>query len=316
MRGNSKLPGSSIILPTYNRPQEINDCIDSLLKQTVKPDEIIVIDDGNLPEPPLQNECKAAGIVYRYHQKDTPGLTASRNAGIRMASNDIIMFFDDDVVLDSRYIEEILKIYENDPQQEIGGVGGQVMNWKSFSFFHKIRHWFDIMILNSGIREGKVLTSGFCVNFGETGKPLKENREVDFLAGCAFSFRKQVFKEFSFSEKYRGYGLGEDKDFSYRISKKHKLVISPAAQLNHYEASQMRYDKNKMGHEYIISRHVFFMDHKNNGWTSRLLFSYAIAGYIMVRAGIMLFSFKKQEFGRMSGILSAVKDIITGSAPH
>jgi GT2 family glycosyltransferase len=310
------VPGSSVILPTYNRPEELSNCIESLLRQTIKPDEIIVIDDGNLETPPLREACEAAGIVYRYHKKDTPGLTASRNVGIAMASHEIIMFLDDDVVLDPGYIEAILRVYEADPQQEIGGVGGQIMNWPTQTLAHRFRHWFDVVALNSGQREGMVLPSGFCTNYGETGRPLKTEREVDFLAGGVSSFRRQIFEAFSFSESYTGYGLGEDKDFSYRVSKAHKLVLAPDAQLDHFEAPQERYDRRRMGYEYVVSRYRFFMDHKDHGWPSRLLFSYALAGYAVARTAIMLCSFKKQEFGRMAGILSAIRDIMTGAIRH
>ena len=57
---------STAIIPTYNRPAELRNCINSLLEQTVKPDELIVIDDGNLFELPLEKECKNAGIRYVY----------------------------------------------------------------------------------------------------------------------------------------------------------------------------------------------------------------------------------------------------------
>ena len=97
---------TSVIIPTYNRPEDLKNCIRSILNQSVKPDEVIVIDDGNLPEFPLLKECKDTGIHCIFHKKNIPGLTASRNAGVKLSTGDIIFFLDDDVELLSGYIKK------------------------------------------------------------------------------------------------------------------------------------------------------------------------------------------------------------------
>ena len=113
---------SSLIIPTYNRPKELSDCMDSVLKQTVLPDEVIIIDDGNLGEIPYEKACQNKGIHTIYYKKDTPGLTKSRNKGVELSSGDIILFLDDDVILFPDYIEQILAGYD----ENTSGVGGLV----------------------------------------------------------------------------------------------------------------------------------------------------------------------------------------------
>ena len=76
----------SIIIPTYNRPEELRNCLASILEQTVLPGELIIVDDGNLEQIPLAGKLAKASIKVLYHKKDTPGLTASRNVGIGLAT--------------------------------------------------------------------------------------------------------------------------------------------------------------------------------------------------------------------------------------
>ncbi len=83
---------STVIIPTYHRPKELSDCLRSILAQTVRPDEVLVIDDGKLESWPLDREFQEAGIAYQGFRKEVPGLTASRNLGTREATGDIVFF--------------------------------------------------------------------------------------------------------------------------------------------------------------------------------------------------------------------------------
>ena len=62
----------SIIIPTYNRPNDLNKCLQSVLEQTVIPNEIVIVDDGRLEELPLANEIKGKGIDCIYIKKRGP----------------------------------------------------------------------------------------------------------------------------------------------------------------------------------------------------------------------------------------------------
>jgi GT2 family glycosyltransferase len=304
----------SIIIPTYNRPEELKNCIYSLLMQTVKPDELIIVDDGNLPELPIGKECKESGIEYIYYKKDTPGLTESRNIGIKLASGDIIFFFDDDTVMSPDYLEKILQVYTNDQKKLTGGVAGIITNTKPLTFKQRFKRTFQILFLLSGFDEGKVLPSGFTTNFDSRGTLLKKRKEVDFLPGCAMSFRKEIFKEFFFdSERYLNYGLGEDKDFTYQVSKKYKLVINPEAKLMHLESPKMRMDEFKESKMFLMDRYLFFQRHVKKGWWSWLFFYYAVFGHIVISTMSFMISPRKNEKAKLLGILNALQNIVQGN---
>lgn len=300
---------SSIIIPTYNRPEEIRACIRSVLKQTVKPQEIILVDDGNLGGFPLRDQCKQEGIACIYHRKTVRGLTRSRNIGIGLASSDILFFLDDDVVLFTDYIDEILQTYALRSFGRIMGVGGSIVNEKPLSKAERLRHLLDRVFVVSGSQEGRVLPSGFSTDFGTTGRELKEVTAVDFLPGGVSSYRKEVFDLFSFSEKYSGYGMGEDKDFSYRVSRQYRLVVNPRARLYHHESPKMRYDKTRETREIVMGRYNLFRDHLQTTPWSWFRFSYALFGYLVVRSLIFCLSPKKGNRQRVQGILMAIMDM-------
>lgn len=303
----------SIVIPTYNRPAELKNCISSILKQTIKPNELIIVDDGNLKELPLEQECKDSGVQYIYFKKDKPGLTASKNKGVKIATGDIIFFLDDDVVLLPDYIEEILNVYKGNKEDLIGGVGGLVSNFEPLRLKKRLRRIFDIFFLISGFNEGMVLPSGFCTAFGSTEFPIKKTKEVDFLPGGVCSYRKEIFKEFLFdSIKYLNYGQGEDKDFSYQISKKYKLLCNPKAKLLHFESPKMKLDKKTEGRMFIIKTYLFFSQHVKKGSWSWLLFYYALSGYIASRTMSLVIFPRKWKVEEFKGFFSAIRYILKG----
>ncbi|HJX30340.1 MAG TPA: glycosyltransferase family 2 protein [Thermodesulfobacteriota bacterium] len=306
---------ASVIIPTYNRPVELTNCIRSILDQSGKPAELIIVDDGNLADPPLQKECTEKGIRYLYIRKEKPGLAESRNVGAKVAQGDIIFYFDDDVILSSEYIEEVLKVYEEDQEKWFAGVAGVMSNVALLSAFQHFRKIFHIIFLTVGLKEGKVLPSGFVTDFGTQGVPLEKVQEVDFFHGYAMSFRKEIFQEFSFDEKkYQRYGLGEDQDFSYRVSKKYKLIATPRARVWHLESEKMRPDQERIGRNLMIHRFIFFRDQVKKGWWGWVLFWYALIGFVLLRVVLIPLSLDKEKLHRAKGILKGIKDILLGKA--
>jgi GT2 family glycosyltransferase len=307
----------SVIIPTYNRPLDLQNCIQSILDQSVKPEEIIVIDDGNLLEFPLNRECTKAKIKCLFKKKHPPGVVESRNIGAKIASGDILFFLEDDVALFPDYIEEILKVYDQCQRDDLGGVGGVVVETKKLTLSNRLLRLFSILFLLSGFQAGKILPSGFdTTDFGEAKFPTDRIQEVDFLAGGVCSYKKTIFEDFQFCHKYQsksGYAQGEDREFGYRVSKKYKLLLSPNAKVHHFRSPKTG-DANKKikGRSFVLSRYLFFRDHLNEKWWRWSFFFYALAGHLILRVIIMLVSLDKNEFDRVKGILSAIKSILRG----
>nr|HID60081.1 glycosyltransferase [Desulfobacterales bacterium] len=304
---------TSAIIPTYNRPEDLKNCIQSILNQTVKPDEIIIIDDGNLNEVPLQSECEQKGIDLKYVKKKVQGVCQSRNLGVRLSTGDILFLLEDDIVLLDDFFEQILKTFEEYSNGSLGGVGGVIHNIDFSKRGKRILMFFYRMFLLTGLQEGKILRSGFSTDYGTTQSPPREVFKVDFLTGGGSAFRKEVFDSFRFSERYQtqsGYAQGEDKEFSYRVSKEYNLLINPDARFYHYPAEKTGHNKFIKGKAFILSRYLFFKECVKKRPLDWVYWIYAVIGYLLIRTCILMFSMKRTEYDRVRGILSAVKEIL------
>lgn len=302
---------SSVIIPTKNRNQELANALRSILIQTRLPQEVILVDDGSMDGFPLKQQFEDVGVRTYYHRKSTPGLPESRNAGVKLSTGDVILFLDDDVILFPTYIEEIVGLFESDKTGEIGGVGGSEANLiKPISWMSRLRRLRDIVCLMGGFKEGRVLPSGYCTEYGSTGSPIKKVTAVDFLVGATSAYRRSVFQEFLFTENYRE--LGEDKDFSYRVSRKHRLLINPDALLFHFEAPQGRGNRRDRGRRGILGRYIFFRRYLLGSRYQWVFFYYALFGHVASRALIAFVSRDSGDREQLRGMLDATREIFSG----
>ena len=303
----------SVIIPTYHRPNDLNNCLDSILSQTRLPDEIILIDDGDLAGFPKQELFLDKGIECIYTRKSPPGVTESRNKGADLARGNILIFLEDDVVLFKDYIAQLLLIYETqDDDGELGGVGGIIDN-ESLTLVDILIERIPFVLFGiSGFREGEILRSGFATDYGRSGLPITKVKQVDFLLGGVSSYKKVIFDEFRFSNRYRsasGYGQGEDKDFSYRVSRRYKLLINPSARLLHYSAPKKNFNRFIKGRAFILSRYYFFSENVKKSSLDWIFFWYAILGYCLYQTA-KLISLRKRERDRWRGVLTGIWDIL------
>ncbi len=303
----------SVIIPTYNRPNELRVCMRSLVRQSTLPDEILVVDDGDLKKVPHSEEADRRGITCRHLHKDTPGLTESRNRGIEESTGDIIFFFDDDVKLFPDYIENVLDIYRRDPDHRIGGVGGNVINTKPMSLPRLLRYALDLPCGISGVKEGRVLRSGFCTDFGTTPFPIRSPRPVEFLPGAAFSFRREVFARHRFQPGFRDVALGEDKDFSIEVGHDYRLVFHPHARLYHYESELMRPAKRNWGRKHINGHYLIFRRYVKTQPLDWLFFWYAVLIYLAERSLIAGIQLDRSQFQHVLGAFDALLAIVRGT---
>lgn len=113
----------SVIFPTYQRPKDLETALDSLLIQTLLPFETIVVDqsDDNLTKDLCHKEIyKKIGIKYIYSDCKSP--PKAKQIGMETMSDqtDIFVFFDDDVKLMPKYLEEVINFMEKNPEA-LGG---------------------------------------------------------------------------------------------------------------------------------------------------------------------------------------------------
>ena len=103
----------SVIIPTYNRSSYLVEAIDSVMSQTYKACEVLVIDDGSSDDTREAVNRYAGGISYIY--QDNKGPSAARNNGIRNAKGDLIAFLDSDDIWHPEKLEKQVAVFVENP---------------------------------------------------------------------------------------------------------------------------------------------------------------------------------------------------------
>jgi GT2 family glycosyltransferase len=250
----------SLIICTYLRPKPLIQLLQSVQKQTIYPDQILIVDgSANKETEVVLNENPFRNLNYFSVPPEHRGLTKQRNYGIQRVGNEIeiVCFLDDDTVLESDYFEQLLKTYQIYP--EALGIGGYIIDESKCEFvgnnyIPKIdEFYFDGWKRKDGsrfvLRKKLGLDSdcppGFSTLYSHGRSvgflpPSGKIYQVEQLMGGVSSFRKEVFKRLQFSTYFEGYGLYEDADFSIRVAKMGKLYLNTAAKLNHYHDTSGR----------------------------------------------------------------------------
>ena len=188
----------SIIVPVFNRPDEVDELLESLCSQTLKDFEVVIVEDGS--EIPCKDVCdKYASILdLHYYQKDNSGPGQSRNYGAERAKGDWLIILDSDVVLPPGYMESVEQNTQHSTlNTQLTCWGGPDASHPSFTPVQKaISYSMTSFFTTGGIRGGK--------------KKLDKFYPRSFNMGI----RRDVYLQLGGFSKMR---FGEDIDFSYRI---------------------------------------------------------------------------------------------------
>lgn len=186
----------SIIIPLYNRPDEINELLKSLTCQTYRSFEVIIIEDGSsIKSDKIVDNYKNTLDVH-YHYKENSGQGFSRNAGFNLSKGDFFIILDSDCILPEHYLEKVKLGVETN---NLDAFGGPDKAHPEFTPIQKaISYSMTSSLTTGGIRGGK--------------KHLSTFHPRSFNMG----FSRKVF------EKTNGFvwtRLGEDLELSIRILK-------------------------------------------------------------------------------------------------
>ena len=140
----------SIIIPVYNRPEEIDDLLNSLTRQTYVHFEVIVVDDGSsIPCESIVNAYNdRLRIRYFYIENSGPGL--ARNQGVRYAEGEIVIVLDSDCIVPASYLEQV---HESLMRYKVDAFGGADRAHSSFSAIQKaVNYSMTSFFTTGGIR--------------------------------------------------------------------------------------------------------------------------------------------------------------------
>lgn len=147
----------SVIIPVYNRRDEVAALLQSLAQQTVRNFEVIIVDDGS--SEPCKDQCAPYSDFVHYFFKENEGRSPARNYGMKHAKGSYFVFFDSDCIIPPTYFETLENELKKTPTDCYGGPDSA---HQSFSPLQKaINFAMTSFLTTGGIRGGKVQLEKF-----------------------------------------------------------------------------------------------------------------------------------------------------------
>ncbi len=111
----------SIIIPVYNRPQEVDELLESLCTQTFNDFEVVVVEDGSTEKCEEVCQKYTDRLTLRYHFKPNSGPGPSRNYGAERSQGEYLIILDSDVIVPENYMEIVKNELDREPCDAFGG---------------------------------------------------------------------------------------------------------------------------------------------------------------------------------------------------
>lgn len=218
----------SIIVPVFNRPDEVDELLQSLAAQSYKDFEVIIVEDGS------ENTCKdvcdkfADILALHYYIKANSGPGQSRNYGAERAKGEWLIILDSDVVLPRDYMRAVEHYLSSSEGKEVAAWGGPDASHPSFTPVQKaISYSMTSFFTTGGIRGG-----------GSSKNKPKRALDKFYPRSFNMGIRRDVYLQLGGFSKMR---FGEDIDFSYRIVEAgHRAQLIPEAWVWHKRRTDFR----------------------------------------------------------------------------
>ena len=215
----------SIIVPVFNRPDEVDELLESLSSQTLRDFEVVIVEDGS--QIPCKDVCdKYANILdLHYYFKENSGPGQSRNYGVDRAQGEYVIILDSDAVTPPGFMQAIDDELKRQPTDAWGGPDAA---HESFSDIQKaISYAMTSFFTTGGIRGGK-----------------KQLDKKFYPRSFNLGVRREVYQQLGgfTTERFSKMSLyGEDIDFSLRIYKNgYSCRLFPEAWLWHKRRTDFR----------------------------------------------------------------------------
>jgi glycosyltransferase involved in cell wall biosynthesis len=235
----------SVAIPTLARPETLRETLHSVLACDPPAGEVIVVD----ADPKETGAAVAASYGDRVRVLPSPrGLTIQRNRALDAAAGDVIVFLDDDVqvepglfaglaatFLDPTIVAATGRIIEPNLGRR-GGTGSLLR---------------DLVLRGP---EGRFTRAGYPRRLTR----VEREADVEFMQGCFMSVRRELASRVRFDEELADYGLGEDEDFAYRVSRHGRIRYVPSLRVVHKNLGFSSKDQRAFGRMVIRNRSYIF----------------------------------------------------------
>jgi GT2 family glycosyltransferase len=266
---SENVPRVSVIIPTKNRADDLQHTLEGLVGQTRRPDQIVVVDQSSVPS--LDPAGVPIAVTYIY-DPNISGAAVARNVAMDRATGDIWIFLDDDVILEPKYVEEIILAYS----PGVAGVSGIITN---YSVPPIARRLFENLFVRGPFRDDRQPIYWHANDL----KSHDPQRVRQFGCGV-MSFRASVIRALRFDPKLTGCSLAEDIDFCARLPRGAVLLIAPNARLFHKRSELGRAEAHWLD-AHAQSSTYMRLRNWNRGLKDDLCFAWLQIGYALM-AGV------------------------------
>jgi len=204
----------SLIVSTYNWPQALDICLESILRQTVMPTEVIIADDGSTPDTQkliaLYSKKFPVPLLHVWQEDDGFQLSRIRNKAIAAASGDYIIQVDGDLILEKHFVEDHILFSRRNSFVS----GSRVIMGQELSTRLLEKHITKIKLTTKGLTN---VVNGLRIPFISRKLEKYKNDDVYYLRGCNMAFwRSDLIKVNGYNEAFEGWGR-EDNEIGLRL---------------------------------------------------------------------------------------------------
>lgn len=287
------LPEVSVVIPTRGRPKDLANLLLTILNQNHPPFEVTIVDDSSVASSKnvavsFKSEFESAGCKLKYVVGSNDGLPAARILGVDVSEGEVILFLDDDTLLD-RNVVCALGAFLRDNPVAVGvqpKISSPTENINGNELAKKFRNAFYKSLMLSYYTKNKraLRRSGV----GVFANNPTEVISVQILSGCCCCYRHEVFDELSFDINLKRWGFMEDLDFSYRVYMKNpgSLYAIPYAKIIHNSSGEARLPtKQRIYMTTIYWFYVFFKNIFEGSILNLIAFLWALTGNLVVNVG-------------------------------
>ena len=251
----------SVIIPTYNRTTVLFDTIRSIVSGVQRPEEVIIVDQTipaiSFPKD-LLNMIDEGRLTVLH--ETIPSLTRSRNIGLRCASNDIVLFCDDDILIDNNTIKNL---YQKMSQKNIALIAGITKDENSLFVGKSDVGIKSIISTVMGLKkfwrkDGYVIRGSMR---GRYATNIVSPTKTEWAMGYFFCIKKSFCVENNiwFDEKLIRYAYAEDLDFSLRYcmaadKRNFRTIVDPTLYVDHLASKEWRTPSRAAAFYTVINR--------------------------------------------------------------
>jgi GT2 family glycosyltransferase len=195
-------PTTTVVICSRGRPDLLADAVRSVLAMEVLPDELVVVDQSDQPQPDLAAGTIGVGspVALRYLWAPDRGLSRARNVGVAAAKGDIVAFLDDDILVDPRWLDSVVRALTEGPDAG------------------------ERLVISGQVRSGEPeVPGGWAPSTIDSPEPVTYRGRLrrDVLAAGNLALYRSAFDVVGTFDERLGAGTSlpsaEDNDFGYRL---------------------------------------------------------------------------------------------------